>query len=251
MRRARLIALLGLTFLTLLGCSQVDDYWKRSVDLYHAYVSPTPDVDLSEAELGEPIERKLARLFAPVDSHVESLRLFVSTRDEFPDDKWFATLFERYPWISGAAALDTKGQILDREPAVFAKSFAAEEVVSLSEDWEERRLLSYAENNAQGAEIYLAYPFYRDGVWQGLTVVHFDPAKVMAFSPDPQEVLLLAPGKILWPGRFDASQIPQNADYWEAVLKDHDAGEIPTGGGFYWLARALGQSHLVYATSLR
>ena len=248
MRLTRLFVLFCLMAFTTLGCSRVEGVWKDSVNMYYKHIHPRPTVDLAEKDVGEANERRLAELFAPVDSRIESLRMFLQAQDDYPEDAWFDELFQRYPWISGAAALGRTGEFLAKRPEASLKPFSTEAVLALSDDWAQRRIMTLAEDTDLGPEIYLAKPFYKDNEWYGLTVVHFDPRAVISFSPNPDALFVLAPGVVLWSGKYDKSQFPSNKEYWDAVLEDHDAGELSTGGGFYWLARALGHSHLIYAT---
>jgi len=118
--------------------------------------------------------------------------------------------------------------------------------------WRDRSLRIGLDDTPLGPEVYIAAPFFKDNEWMGLIVVHFDPANVMQYCPDPEELIVLYPGGTLWPGSQGAM-----ADYiagqdWDSQLSKRVMGYIRIGGGTYhWLARFLGGTHLIYVVEVK
>lgn len=251
MNRAHLLAILmGITLLLpAFGCSTFNEYWKDSQKFYYDNIHPTPEIDYEDEAPGDDEELLLARAMEPVDSELEAVVRMLVTLDEYPDQAWFDRFLERFPWVNGVAVLDVTGKVLDREPESSLKPINGEAVVALSEDWADRGMRALVENTPLGPELYIAYPFYVDNDWKGLNVVQLDPRNLVKRSPMADDLMLFAPGLMIWSGRFGDDALDVSAELWNERLAEDVSGEIETGSGtFFWLARNVGRTHIVYAT---
>ena len=241
------IILLVLLCTAVSGCSTVHETVKETKRLYRDYVVPTPTVSLDTDDLDEEMLR-LATLFKPVDQNITFLYRYVDGTDRLPDEDWFKRLFEDYPWISGVKLVDIAGVVRFRHPPESLKQHDLNPFMEYGEAWQDHRLRAFAVNTPLGPEVYLGNPFFQDSEWKGLVVVHFDPRKLISFCPEPQELILVSPGEVLWPGDYeqDAQALAQLP--WDKILTGREFGSFDGGRGeYYWVARHLGEYHLIYA----
>ena len=201
MKKASLLMIAALLVMgtALSGCEAVRDSWKDTKELYVEYVVPTAHVNLNDDEI-DATELKLASLLIPLDVRLDALVRYLDGRDSLPDREWLEELFQRFPWLSGALAVDVKGYELVREPEISLKPIDPQPFVDLGEAWNDRAMRAVADDTPLGPEIYLAAPFFVDTVWQGVIVVHFDMRALVNFTPQPEELIVLTPTEILWSG---------------------------------------------------
>jgi hypothetical protein len=108
-------------------------------------------------------------------------------------------------------------------------------------------LRSYAQDTPFGPEIYLAMPIYTGNEFRGLLVTHFDLRAVLAFSKAPDDMLIVSPDILLWPGRH-GSQNPAAAADWNEELRRRYHGTIGSGSEtFYWMVRHFANLPMIFA----
>lgn len=228
------------------GCSTMHETAKETRKIYQEYVVPTPVIELDNDGLDRE-KLHLARLFKPVDEHINALRRYLDGTDRLPSEDWFRRLFTEYPWINGVILVDTEGTVRFRHPQESLKQHDLSPFIEWGEAWKDHRLRAFAVSTPLGPEVYLANPFFKDSEWQGLVVVHFDPRKLLQYCPEPDDLIIISPTDVLWPGKYEQDAQALAALDWEDILKDDEFGEFSgSRGEYYWIARHMGYYHLIY-----
>lgn len=256
--------------MALTGCNDLKRTWKYTTDMYTEYIEPVPEVDLDTDSLGWEEERRLSRLMKPVDEPLQHMLQYLDGRDMVPDSQWLAQLFEENPWISGVIITDSFGNIQFQHPASSVKPVDVDAIMAmgmpaplaegeeplLDEDgepieiqpWNDHAMRGMVQDSTFGPEIYVAYPFYENNDFDGLTIVHFDPRNLLIYCPEPDELIILAGNQVLSGGSHEGAAAAMAAEDWEAILMDDTDGWFSDGAtDFYWIGRTLGRFHMVYA----
>ncbi len=243
--RLSLLALVLMIFST--GCSTWHETTKETKRLYKDYILPLPSVDLDTDNLdGDTL--RLARAFKPVDVPVTELRRFLDGTNSLPRKEWFKELFTRFPWLSGVMLVDTFGSVQFRHPEESLKQHDPAPFLEFGEEWNDYEVRAFSVNTPLGPEVYLASPTFKDNEWTGLIIVHFDPRRLLEFCPEPEELIIVSPGEVLWAGKheFAAEQLSQMD--WKNIYSDREFGYVDAPGGkFAWIAKHVGSFYLIYA----
>jgi hypothetical protein len=230
------------------GCSG----WKdnrivtKTKDVYKGYINTDPSIDLTNPGVRSPGEERLAYLFVGVDQRLHELVRSLDGKDTFPEGPWFDQMLDRFDWLSGAGAVDVEGTVLARKPVVGIKVPDYDVLLQKDVLYPERTLRAGVEQTPLGPEFYLGSPFFTNNTWQGLLVVHFDFRSVVRFSPEPDELMVLYEGGVLWPGK-GFNQEGLLAMNWSELLRKDVQGQVEIGREeYHWMARYIGQFRLVY-----
>ncbi|THB68731.1 MAG: hypothetical protein D6E12_05960 [Desulfovibrio sp.] len=272
MRAIILAALAAVICMAVLsGCNELKRAWKYTTETYVEYLEPVPTVDLDTDSLGNEEERRLSRLLLPVDRPVQEMMQYLDGTDTLPESEWIGTLFERFPWISGVMLVDKFGNAQFRHPSTSLKPVDLDAVLALGvpelaegeepqmivgpdgepmerQPWDDHRMRAMVQGSDLGPEVYVAYPFFQHFLFEGLTVVHFDPRRLLDYCPEPDDLIILAQGEVVSAGSHEAAATGLAAMDWESVTVDQTDGWYSDGATeYYWIARTLGSFHLVYA----
>lgn len=230
------------------GCSTVHETVKDTKRIYNEYVVPKPEVVLDNDDIDRE-QLRLARLFKPVDEHINDLRKYIDGTDRLPNEDWFKRLFTKFGWISGVMVTDVEGVVRFQHPQESLKRHDLSPFVEWGEAWHDHKLRAFAVNTPLGPEIYLANPFFEDSEWVGLIVVHFDPRKLLRFCPAPDELIIVSQDEVVWPGDSEQEAQALAQEPWEEITKDREFGTFEgSQGEYYWIARHLGFYYLIYAS---
>jgi hypothetical protein len=230
------------------GCSgwKESRAWTKSKQVYKGYINTDPSIDLTSSGVNDPEMEKLAFLFAGVDQRLHELARSLDGKDTFPEEAWFDQMLGRFQWLSGVGAVDVGGNVLTRKPPETMK--VPDFHVLLQKDvlYPERGLRAGVEQTPLGPELYLGSPFFKNNSWLGLLIAHFDFPSLVRFSADPDALMILYEGGLLWPGTgFDQDGLL--AINWGELLKKDIQGKIELGKDeYYWMTRYIGQLRLVY-----
>jgi hypothetical protein len=244
------LALLACALFAAAGCDTVKPYWKGTKKFYKDYVNVDPTVDLKDTGISDPSLRKLANLFTPVDERLEYLMRALSAQDLPPDREWCQAFMDSFPWLTGVAILNESGSVNFRLPAFSIKQVDFSPMMEFESIYKARKMAAYVASSELGAEIMVAKPLYVDNEFKGLLVAHFDPGNLAKFSPEPGQLIMVAPGAPLWNGDDSAAAQALAQLNWKNILKSEVSGEQRIGGTRYlWQARFLAQARLIYAVS--
>ncbi|PTN38042.1 hypothetical protein [Desulfonatronum sp. SC1] len=238
-------------FISLAGCSTIQNAWDKTTDAYETYVDPKPEIDLDRRPGLSRSEQLLATQFSLMDQHLEEALRTLAPQDRFPSSDWFGIFLERFPWMTAVLAVDAQGRLLTSRPETPLKSIAVEPLLEREWSMLQRDLQGFVEESPLGPEMIIAGPFFRDGTWQGLIIAHFDPRALMAFATESERLVLLTPEALLWTGVDQNTTREITEAPWENILRDRVHGrrsaETKT---FLWLSRPIGALQLIYALAL-
>lgn len=235
------------------GCSSYQptkNVWKGTKNLWYTYVSPPASVNYDDTGALSPRALALTNSMMGIDIELGKLERVMLNADKPPTREWMTSFFSTFPWIGGFAGVKYDGTILGREPASSMKEI--DFIPLLYEDAKQssRALRGDVQQTALGPEVLLATPLY-DGVdFLGIVAAHFDFRSLMQFSQSPQNVVVLSPYALLWPGDYDFASTPLAGLDWNEVAAKSSSGTCSNANGsFYYMIRYLGNLPLVFAVA--
>ena len=235
----------------LAGCNAYQptkDVWKGTKSLWNTYVSTPAVVDYEEKGELSPHALVLSNSMMGIDVELGRLERVMLNADRPPTREWINNFFAMFPWVNGFAGVKYDGVILGQEPAQSLKQL--DFIPLLYEDRKQgsRALRGDVQLSPLGPEVLLAAPIY-DGVdFLGVVAVYFDMRSLMQFSQTPEDIVILTPYALLWPGRYDFAATPLAGVDWATVVAQSSSGTCSNAtGSFYYLVRYLGNLPLVFA----
>ena len=244
------LALVAVTSL-LTGCNAYQptkDVWKGTKNLWNTYVSTPAVVDYEEKGDLSPHILALSTSMMGIDVELGRLERVMLNADRPPTREWISNFFAMFPWVNGFAGVKYDGTILGQEPAQSLKQL--DFIPLLYEDPKQgsRALRGDVQPSPLGPEVLLAAPIH-DGVdFLGVVAVYFDIRSLMQFSDTPEDLVILTPHALLWPGKYDFAATPLAGVDWATVVSQSSSGTCSNAtGSFYYLVRYLGNLPLVFA----
>ena len=233
------------------GWKKAKNVYKESLGVYTKYLNTDPKVDLQEKVGASPQEKKLARLFFPVDKRLQALTRSLDAQTTYPPKWWFEEIETKFSWTNGLLVLTKDGEIVKEQPKSQIKQIDPSVFFEKGVDWTQKQLVSFTVQTPLGPEMFVAGPFFEANKWQGIIAVHFDPRTLAGLSPNPDELLFFQKDKVLWPGKFNSEANILLQENWEEVLKDKVSGDVQAmGKKFYWISRFIGRNRLIYAVPM-
>lgn len=235
------------------GCSSYQptkNAWKSTKGFWNTYVSPPATVDYEEKGDLSPRALALTNCMLGIDVELGRLERVMLNADKPPTKEWIANFFTTFPWISGFAGVKYDGTILGQEPANAMKELDFIPLLYEDKKQNSRALRGDVQNTPLGPEIMLAAPLY-DGVdFLGIVVAYFDMRALMQYSGNPENLVILSPHALLWPGKYDFAATPLAGVNWaETVAKSSSGTCTNATGTFYYMVRYLGNLPLVFAVA--
>ena len=235
----------------LCGCNSFQptkNVWKTTKGLWNTYVSPPASVDYEEKGSLPPQALALSTGMIGIDVELGKLERVMQNADKPPTREWLSNLFATFPWLSGFAGVKYDGTILGQEPANGLKELDFIPLLYEDKKQNSRALRADVQPSPLGPEIMLATPLY-DGVdFLGIVVAYFDMRALMQYSEHPQDMVVLCPSALLWPGKYDFAATPLAGLDWSEIVKHSSAGTCTNAtGSFFYLVRYLGNLPLVFA----
>ena len=242
--------MLACALLAAAGCDTMKSSWKGTKKMYKEYVNVDPRIDLKDPGISDPSLQKLANLFTPVDERLEYLLRDLSARDMPPDREWCEAFAAHYAWLSGLAVLSSSGATTFKLPPFGLKAVNLAPMMEFENIYKKRRMAAVVATGDLGAEIVVAQPLYTNNDFQGLLVAHFDSGSLAKFSPDPDQLFILAHGAVVWPGGDPATAKALSALDWKKILSGNVFGEVALGQTKYlWQSRYVAQTQIIYIVS--
>lgn len=223
--------------------------WKSTKGIWYDYISPPASVDYEEkGELPEDA-KALSNSMMGIDLQLARLERIMQNADRPPTQQWLDQLFVRFPWLNGFAGVKNDGSILGQQPADSLKELDFNRLLYEDKKQNSRALRTDVLPTPQGPEIMLAAPLY-DGVdFLGIVVAYFDMRSLMKYSNNAQDMVVLCPTALLWPGKYDYAATPLAGMDWQKVVRESSAGTCSNShGSFIYVVRYLGNLPLVFAT---
>ena len=194
------------------GCSSYQptkNVWKGTKDVWYTYVSPPASVDYGEKGDLSPRALALTNCMMGLDVELGRFERTMINADKPPTRQWMDSLFAAHPWLDGFAGVKYDGTLLGQEPANPLKQL--DFIPLLYEDKKQgsRALRAGVQQTPMGPEVMLAAPLY-DGVdFLGIVVAYFDMRNLVQYSGNPQDMVILSPQALLWPGKYDYAATPR------------------------------------------
>ena len=235
------------------GCSSYQptkNAWKSTKSFWNTYVSPPASVDFDEKGNLSPQALSLTHSMMGIDVELTRLERVMLNADKPPTREWLTSFLGSFPWISGFAGVKYDGTILGQEPANPTKPLDFIPLLYEDKKQSTRALRADVQNSPYGPEVLLASPLY-DGVdFLGVVVANFDMRSLMQYSNTPQDVVILSPQALLWPGKYDFASTPLAGVNWDEVVTKSSSGTCSNvNGKFYYNVRYLGNVPLIFAVA--
>lgn len=239
---------LALSTLFVFGCGQTtQNIWDTTKGYYTEYLNPPAQVDFGKECFTNPQEHQFADAFIDMDVQIYNLERTLESAKR-PEQAWVENLLQEYPWLAGAAAVDTQGNVVARIPSYDIKNIDYTSILREDKKQHARDLRGSVVQTALGPEILLAVPLYESSQFMGLFSVHFDLRDLLAYSASPADIVVLSESEILWPGRYSIPTTPLNGVDWKKLLKEECFGSVSNENGtFSWVSRYVGGVPLVFA----
>ena len=235
------------------GCSSYQptkNVWKSTKSLWNTYVSPPATVDFEEKGTLSPQALSLTHSMMGIDVELSRLERTMLNADKPPTREWLASFLTSFPWVSGFAGVKYDGTILGQEPANPMKPLDFIPLLYEDKKQSTRALRADVQNSSFGPEILLASPLYDGTEFLGVVVANFDMRSLMQYSQTPQDVVILSPQALLWPGKYDFASTPLAGVNWDEVSAKSTSGTCTNvNGTFYYNVRFLGNVPLVFAVA--
>ncbi len=237
--------------LLLSACSSYQptkNVWKSTKDMWYSYVSVPATVDYSEKGTLSPRGQALSACMMGVDMELSRFERTMLNADRPPTREWMDRFFTDYPWVSGFAGVKYDGTLLGQEPGPSLKNLDFIPLLYEDKKQNSRALRGYVQQSDLGPEVMLAAPLY-DGVdFLGIVVSYFDMRNLVKFSSSPEDLVILSPQALLWPGKYDFAATPLSSVDWAEVVRKSSSGTCTNErGSFYYQVRYLGNLPLVCA----
>ncbi|MHC1710687.1 MAG: hypothetical protein AB9872_00825 [Solidesulfovibrio sp.] len=246
---AALVAMCCLVFLS--GCGTMKTSWRSTKKLYREYVNVDPTIDFSAEGISDKGLQRLAALFMPVDERLMGMMRALGSQDTPPESEWGQQLLTNYSWLSGVSVVDTSGSVVAQIPAVSMRPLDFTGLLEFAERYKVRKLGAQVKTDEFGTVVMVAAPFFKNNEWAGLVVATFDPRNLLAFSPEPDALIVASTEGLVWGGSSGQGEGLASMQ-WADILKSSVQGEMNAAGGQYaWQARYMGQMQLVYLTDVR
>lgn len=222
--------------------------WKGTKGLWNTYVSPPASIDYDDKCDLSPQTQALANAMMGIDVELSKLERVMGNSDRSPTQQWMERLFQSFPWLSGLAGVKYDGTILGQEPAESLKNLDFNYLLYEDAKQKSRALRADVQPSPLGPEIMLATPLYDGTDFLGIVVAYFEMRALMSFSDHAQDIVILTPGALLWPGKYDFAATPLAGIDWSQAVKNSASGTCTNvNGTFYYIVRYLGNLPLIFA----
>ncbi|MEG1610364.1 MAG: hypothetical protein RR317_04200 [Bilophila sp.] len=231
------------------GSSTLESTWKSTKTFYGEYINPPASIDYTEKGTLTDAETKLASRMVGIDIQLEQLERYLQNADRPPSGESIAILFDRFPWLSGLAAVNTEGNVLAQEPSIAMKTLDFARILEQKPRGTSLRgVRGLVEDTPLGAEILAGVPVYSNADLVGVLVTHFDMRSLLTYTSGAEDLVVLAPQGVLWSGRFALDATPLTGVDWATITKDATQGTVSNSNGtFIWMARFIGSQPLIFA----
>lgn len=251
--KTRLFVMLAVAF-SLAGCAPSwDGTVKGTKSLYKNYLNPPAEINYDDKGSLSEAEALLASQMKRIDIQLLALERYLENDDRPPTPQSVAALFNRFPWVGGFAAVDTAGQVLAQEPPVGLKQLDMTAVVELkARGGGIRGVRGTVQDTQLGPEVLMSVPVYRNLELMGYLVAHFDMRTLAPLAEKPEDLIILSPQAVLWPGRFEVDSTPLAGKDWMSIVKSSVYGTMSNAQGeFLWVARFIGVEPLIFGVPIK
>ena len=239
--------------LCLMGCSSYQptkNAWKSTKSFWNTYFNQPAKVDYDEKGNLSPQALELSNSMIGIDVEFTKFERAMMNADKPPTKEWVQTFFNSFPWIGGFAGVKNDGTILGQEPETPLKELDFIPLLYEDKKQNSRALRGDVQYTPLGPEVLVATPLYDSTEFKGVVVAHFDMRSLMQYSSSPENIVILTPQALLWPGKYDFASTPLAGVNWDEVVAKNSSGTCSNANGsFYFMIRYLGNIPLVFAVA--
>ncbi len=252
----KIVGILLLIFMMAgLGCSSnqtIKNVWKGTKSFWYSTVNVPASIDYDEDGSLDEYEELLARSMVGIDKELIALEKVMNNADKPPTRQWMASLFGRFPWLSGFTGIKADATMIGQEPGPPIKALDFYPLLEEDPKQNRRALRGYVQDTAMGPEVLLAMPLYDAQTFLGVVSVYFDMRALLRYSETPDDLVIISPNAILWPGKYNFSSTPMAGIAWDTILLESNSGTVSNATGtFYWSIRYLGNVPLIFAVPVK
>ncbi|MDR0815985.1 MAG: hypothetical protein LBN28_01090 [Desulfovibrio sp.] len=233
------------------GCSSYQptkNAWKSTKNFWNAYLSPPAEVNYEEKSDLSPRALELTTSMMGIDRELSRLERVMLNADKPPTRVWVTNFMTSFPWLNGFAGVKNDGAILGQEPAAPIKDLDFIPLLYEDKKQSSRALRADVQNTPLGPEIMLAAPLYDSVDFLGVVTAHFDMRTLAQYSGSPENMVILSPRALLWPGKYEYAATPLAGVDWTEIISNSSSGICKNvNGSFYYIVRYLGNLPLVFA----
>lgn len=233
------------------GCSSYQptkNIWKNTKSLWNEYLSPPASVNYDDKGNLSTEAQTLSNAIMGIDLQLVKLERVMINADKPPTQQWLDKLFETFPWIEGFAGVKYDGTILGQQPAESLKNLDFIPLLYEDKKQNSRSLRADVQPTPLGPEVMLATPLYDGLDFLGIVVAYFDMRSLIKYSDKAQDLIILCPTALLWPGKYDFAATPLAGRDWNKIVKESSAGICSNDrGSFFYVIRYLGNLPLIFA----
>lgn len=222
--------------------------WKSTKGLWNSYVSPPATIDFDEKGELSPKSLALANSMMGIDMELARLERTMQNADRPPTRVWLSKFFEAFPWINGFAGVKYDGTILGQEPANSMKQIDFIPLLYEDKKQNSHALRADVQNTPDGPEIVIAAPLYDGTDFLGIVAAYFDIRSLIHFSNAPEDLVILSPYALLWPGKYEFASTPLAGIDWQNAVSKSTSGTCSNANGtFFYMVRYLGNLPIIFA----
>ncbi len=238
-----------------IGCSSsqtLKNAWKGTRSFWYSTVNVPASIDYDDSGSLSKYEELLARSAVGIDKELIALEKHMSNADRSPTPQWVRSLMDRFSWLSGFTMINAEQAMVFQFPGPPIKALDFHPLFKEDPKQNRRSMRGYVQDTPMGPEILLATPVYDAQTLRGLVSVYFDIRNLLKFSESPDELIIIAPNAILWPGKYNFQSTPMAGIQWDTILLEANSGTVRNAAGvFYWNIRYLGNIPLIFAVPVQ
>ena len=234
------------------GCSRyqpVKNVWKGTKGLWYEYVSQPASINYDDK--GELTERDqiFTKGMMGIDTQLHRLERLMANADKPPTRAWMDNFFKEVPWVDGFAGVKPDGSILGQEtvPGKTPKQLDFNSILYEDKKQSTRALRCDVQQTPEGPEVMVAMPLY-DGIdFLGCVVAYFNMEHLAKSVNTPNDIVVLSPQALLWPGRYAFASTPLAGVDWNEHAAKATYGTCSNASGtFAYQVRWLGNVPLIF-----
>ncbi len=238
-----------------IGCSSnqtLKNAWKGTRSVWYSTVNVPATIDYDETGSLEEYQMQLAKSMVGVDSQLIALEKTMSNADKPPTEQWTRALFTRFPWLDGFTGARADGTMIGQVPGPPVKSLDFHPLLVEDPKHPRRSVRGYVQDTPMGPEVFLATPLYDTQEFIGIVAVYFDMRAVLRYSEAPDDMVIISPNAILWPGKYNFASTPMAGIAWDKITLEANSGTVTNASGtFYWSMRYFGNIPLIFGVPVK
>ena len=222
---------------------------KSTKEMYYEYINTPAQIDYEHKGNISETRRSLVQQTQQIYLQLQGLERMLESMDRGPTAESVSALLGRFPWVSGVAMLSADGEVLAQEPVMPLKALEFAPILEQKgAENNPRGLRGMVQDTPLGAEVMLGIPVYHDNEFMGVFVAHFDMRDLVRAVGNPENLIILASGTILWTGNSQALAESLVGENWSEKTRAESSDMVEVGDKeFFWQARYLGAQAIVFA----